>query len=343
MLFARKKTAGVLKKQLFLAPALAAFLLAGAAGAVEIRDIPGFPGSGRALGELYRTMYPPWTYDVKIGADEDGWGAVEAVVYNDRDLTDDETYEVYIVYSTDSGESWETVELDQGAGGQKWFGRLPEELEEKEEILYYIKALDTSTNVYTELACPIGDAEDAEDGCWFDVAVDEPPVDDETAVIPDEFDIRSFRAGYSEDYLYLSFLVEGEIKEGTASPLDLHGHVAAIINPDRGDPVEILTQGFLAAYAPLAEMFTYPGCMLVYYPGSPDEDYYIDRESIRCYTDGSYLTLEIDRGAFGENPSGYLKVAGGNGRLASISPVSGNFYDLTHVSTLTFTSRTLRP
>ena len=324
-----------LKNILFLSLFIAAILAPTAARAIE--GLP--PGTEDVLADIQRTMYPPSVYSVELSPDPPQGGepvTVTAEIHNDVNETDDETLEVNIFYSLDGGETWEYVEMEQQDDEDYWVVELPA-FESGDEVLYGFQAKDSSDNIYTETPCYVTSWPPRDDSCMFPIAVDETPVDDNDSVIPEDFDYLSLRAGESEDFIYLENQVQGLVGEGSIAPVFIQLYGFALQNPDKGDPSNIVTQGFVGVYAPLADVVAYHPCMTI---SMPSEDALFSPENIECAVDGeSLLWFRVNKRQIGKTPSGFIKLLSANGAITNISPLSGVYYDYTHVSTLSFTSR----
>lgn len=310
----------------------AAFVIAMGTVALAIDGLP--PGTDAALEDLQATLYPPWVYDVTLDPPVPVSGQetkVTALIYNDSSLTKDETIAVTLMYSIDDGHNWEYLEMEEVDSNRKWAATIPAQ-EEDTEVLYGFRAEDTSANIYTDTPCLVTAWPPKNDTCMFEIAVDEHPVDDESTLVPDSFDIRGFKAGVDADNLYVELTLDGKVDKGTISPIFVHLYGFGVANPDKGDPTDIISQGFLGVYAPAADAFTYLPCMNVFDKGN--EMVFSDRY-ITCATDGaSRLWFRVNNKQIGNTPSDYLKLMAADGAITSITPLSGVPYDYTHVTTL---------
>lgn len=307
-------------------------------GAVEIEgELP--PGTEEILQDIEDTMYPPWVHEVVLDPDPPRANVptvVTAHIYNPPNKTDDETFEAVLMYTVDLGDTWEYIDMDEVMEGRIWSGSMPA-FKSGTEVLYGFRAEDSSGNIYTDTPCLVTEWPPGDDPCMFDLAVDEPPVDDESEVIPDEFDFLSYRGGVDMDYLYLELSVEGGITEGTVSPVFVHLYGFGVANMDKGDPSDIVTQGFLGFWAPQAESFAYPNCSIIHQPAN---DVIIEERNLDCITHGgSSVWFRVDRDQIGDTPGGHLKVIAANGAVTSITPLTGIVYDYTHVSSIALKDR----
>jgi len=207
------------------------------------------------------------------------------------------------------------------------------------EVLYGFRAEDSSGNIYTETPCLVGSWPPEDDQCMFELSIDEPPIDDEKILIPDDFDFISFKGGVDLDHVYFEIEVQGNISAGTISPTFVHIYGFGLANPDKGDPADIVSQGFLGVYAPNAEAFSYLECMVIY---EHSDDIITDDHNIECATDGeSRLWFKVNNRQIGDTPSGIIKVLAADGAVTSITPLGGMPYDYTHVSSIALMERWL--
>lgn len=297
------------------------------------------PGTDEALQELQATMYPPWVYEVKLDPPVPAAGqdiTVTAQIYNDSSITRDKTIAATLMYSIDDGDNWEMLDMDEVVANNTWSAVIPAQ-DEGVEVLYGFRAEDTSSNIYTETPCLVTAWPPVNDSCMFEIAVDEAPVDDESSLIPDSFDIQGFKAGVDDDNLFVEISLDGTVSEGTISPIFVHLYGFGVANPDKGDPSDIISQGFLGVYAPSADAFTYLPCMTVFEKG---DEAVFSNTYIKCATDGkSRLWFKVNNKQIGNTPSGYLKMMAADGAITSITPLAGVPYDYTHVTTLALFDR----
>ncbi len=296
------------------------------------------PGTEKVLQDIQETMYPPWVHDVILDPDPpqaEVPTVVTAHIYNDPSKTSDETFDATLMFTADLGDNWEYIDMEQVMEGRIWSATLPA-FKAGTEILYGFSARDSSGNVYTDTPCLVTEWPPENDPCMFDLAIDEPPVDDEEQVIPDNFDFMSFRGGVDEDNLYLELSVQGDISDGTVSPVFVHLYGFGVANVDKGDPSDIITQGFLGFWAPQAESFSYPACSIIH---QPSNDVIIEGRNIECETSGGTVWFKISNDQIGDTPSGHLKIIAADGAITSITPFTGIFYDYTHVSSIALFDR----
>jgi hypothetical protein len=297
------------------------------------------PGTDETLRNIQQRMYPPEVHEVTLDPAVPAAGqpiTISAKIYNPTDITDDYTTQAWVMYSTDGGASLQTVEMTEGNDSQTWTAELPA-FDTGTEAIYGFRAIDTSTNIYTESPCKVASWPPEEDHCMFDIAVDDYPVDDKSSLIPDDFDILGIRAGMDDRYMYIEISVQGIVTPGTVSPVYASVYGFGLLNPDRGDQSDIVTQGFLGVWSPLADTIGYRRCMIIQQTAG---DVSFDNKYIRCLTDGeSHLWFKFDRKAIGDNPSGHVKLIAADGAFTSFSPAAGVYYDYTNITEFVFLGR----
>jgi hypothetical protein len=297
------------------------------------------PGTEEVLEEIQRTMYPPWLYSVTLEPDPPRAGEpviVTAEIYNDQNKINDKTIEAYMFYSVDESETWETVEMEDMGGASQWRAELPP-FEKGAEVWYGFRAGDATGNVFTETPCYVTSWPPENDTCMFDFSVDEPPVDDPERLVPDDFDIVSIKGGMDEDNLYVEFTVQGNIEPGSVSPAYLHLYGIAVANLDKGNPTDIISQGFLGLYVPLAHVAGMDPCMTV---SQPHSDILFTEEYIQCLARGEHLWFRVNNKQIGKTePQGHLKIIAADGAVTSIAPFAGIYYDYTHVTSMSLAGR----
>lgn len=312
-------------------------LAAFAAPARAIEGLP--PGTDEVLAQIQRTMYPPWVYGVTLDPNPPAAGkplTITAEIHNDRNITDDETMAVTLFYSTDGGETWTYADMNQASALSHWSVTL-DGFPADTEVFYGFRAEDTTGNIYTDTPCYVTSWPPGDDTCMFDVSNDDPPIDDADQVIPPDFDFQSLRAGIDRDHLYVELKVEGKITDGTVSPVFLTLYGIVVQNPDKGDQNRIVTQGFLGVYAPRALVAGYQPCMTIYMPAA---DPLFASEYMECATNSAdKLWLKISNKQIGPTPGHHVKFLAANGAVTKISPLTGIYYDYTHVSTVAMFDR----
>ncbi len=286
------------------------------------------PGVVKVLRDIQATMYPPEIHKVSISPEkptENEDIEVVAEIYNDWNVTDDETVEAYIYYSTDEGKSWEEVEMEQdGNDDKKWVAVIPGQ-KSGTKIIYYLTASDSSGNVITELPCKVTNwppTKEKPELCLFKGAKDDDPVDDEAELIKDDLDIMETYVGYDDDAIYLKTVVQGKVDQGSASPMKINAYAGIILNPDKGSASNILTQLIGAAHAPLAKMAGYDPCLSIY--TRTGSDIVVGQEGVSCKADESNLYIRIDNSVIGKNPSKKLKLI--SGVTATVTSISSEPY-----------------
>lgn len=320
---------------LALAAALTSF-----AGSCRAQDIPGLPpGTKETLDRLQATMYPPIVHNVTLSPDPpktDTITEITAEIENDTNKTDDITTDAWVNYSSDGGATWNQADMERVGTSKVWKTELPA-FPSGTEVIYGIRAKDTSTNILAETTCLVTSWPPDGDPCMFDLAVSDLSQGEKNALMSDDFDIVSLHGGVDEEYLYVEIKVDGIISAGTLTPVYAHVYGVAVQNPDRGNPNDIVSQGFIAVWIPMAEAFGFQNCMVL---SRPANNVVMDNSNISCKTDGgSRLWMKINRKAIGNNPSKYIRILAADGAFTNITPLAGLYYDYTHVSSLSFTDR----
>ena len=281
---------------------------------------------------------------------------LSAQVYTYPRSKGDDTDRVDIIYTTDEGKTWNSVPMEQDAENNKvWAGKIPGQ-PSGTKVLYGIRALNYSGNMYVEAVCKLSDTPINDDeylktscegkncdpllprGCMFPMSLyNVDSDDDEAAAIPDELDIREAHVGYTDDKLYIDVATKGRISSGTVSPMNIHIYVAGGINPDKpgiGSGVEsVVTQGAAMVYIPVnAE--------------APCAIYYMrvmeimqDKINAACAAKDSHLVFTAERKITEPNPSKSLEFIAFDLSQMSIMPSSIPLYDYTHFTRIRFDSR----
>ena len=353
-----------MKKILITIAAFAAIVFfAGTARAIDLSGLP--PELAEKVQLLLSTRFPPNITSISIEPDSpaaDEAVVITASISNDAKVTDDETTDAFVQYSVDGGETWEEVEMDQGADRKTWTAEIPGQ-PSGTEVMYLIRARDTSSNITTDMPCPIESlpydgyldktCDGAEDltaacapalpiGCVISMARDETPIDDEDNLIPKHFDMIDYRAGYNDEYLFFDLVTEGKQGPGSASPMDMRIYAVVIANPDRGnkgtDLDSVITQGVAVLYLPLANITggLVKSCFVGYMKGN---DFIQDEGAVTCEQTGNDLFLRVKRSSIGANPSQMLTAIALNGSIKSISPIAGQPYDISQWTTFNFENR----
>ncbi|MFH1540097.1 MAG: hypothetical protein ABIH66_14175 [bacterium] len=317
------------------------------------------------IENLLSTRWPPVVDDVTLDPEEPAEDEEVTITVTTKVVSNestDYTSEAVVVYSTDGGETWDEIELEEGDDDTEWIGTFPG-FESGTEVIYGIRAVDSSDNVYVELPCepaewPPADEYIEEDCvaeedfsacggnlpryCMFPMSKDDEG-DDEDSVVPADLDFWESRVGQSEDKYYADLVVEGKIYEGTISPMDIYLYAVLIINPDKGEAEsigEILDKGIVLAYVPnidIAGGMLPPGadkCMIIWKEGN---DAAFDNDSITCKKKKNHLFIDFDKEMAFDNPSEYLTWVMINGHATNIDPFEGkpgNFTHFTNVSTI---------
>jgi hypothetical protein len=151
---------------------------------------------------------------------------VEAVVFAPPRHTDDEVIEVFLNYSTD-GKNFEKIEMLQDEEDKKiWRCEIPSQVSGT-EVIYYIWARDTASNIATEVPYFVSNFPSEEN-----LALAISDKNDSSNTTSDDLDIISGYAGFDENYIYLKFDVEGKVTPGTLQSTYAHIYAIGILNLD---------------------------------------------------------------------------------------------------------------
>jgi hypothetical protein len=339
---------------LLLIPSVAAYAQLDALPA-ELKD---------RIEDLLATRFPPQLKSVTIEPEApaaDEAITVTAEISNDSEVTEDETTEAYIFFSIDGGESWEEVEMESD-DDKTWTGEIPGQ-ESGTDVIWGIRAVDSSGNFYTDVPCQMAEAPGGADyiakdclaediaqceedmlpmTCMVAAANDETPIDDDDSFAPPDFDYQNFHIGYDKDKIYLDLTVQGKVSDGKVAPMSINIYAAVLINVDKAgnstDLNELLNAGAALVHAPLAKI---AGGLVkpCFYGYSQGGTFAQDEKSIACNPEGSHLFFTIDRKAIKDNKSGLFQFLAADGRVTSISPVTFAVYDMTRVSQVNLNPR----
>lgn len=326
------------------------------------------------VDDLLATRFPPEQYGITLNPEVPVGGeptSIEVEIYNPSDVTGDETSEVYVYYSVNFGESWDVIEL--GTDDDKvWYGELPA-FESGDEVIYSVRAVDSSTNVFVTIACKADkeydlapdmridgdcvrdDISTCEDGtprgCLFRIAGDDSPADDEEDVIAGYGDYVDFRVGYDDNNVYLDLATEASVDGGTMTPTDVHIYAAAIVNKDKiGNDTNLdalLEAGGVLVFSPLLKQFESTGmvsdCFFGYKKG---DTFAIDSKNVKCVNKENHLLFVVPWKtiqSLGDNESGVYQFFSLTGVVTDISDfnnIQGGLLDSSHVTNAHFTEDT---
>ncbi len=347
------------------------------ASVVKAADLSALPSEMQEIVEdMLATRFPPELHSLTLDPEQPVAGeptAVSVEIFNDSQITDDETVEVYVFYMVNWSMEWESIELESD-DDKNWTGTLPA-FESGDEVVYAVHAVDSSNNVFTSVPCTIEPEEDlmtqwhimedcvnggedlsaCEDklprACWFRMSSDEEPINDEDDEVFPYGDYVDFRIGYDGDNVYLDFAVESKIDKGKMTPTDIHLYAAAAINPDamgKDTSIEaLLAAGGVMVFSPLLKQFESTGyvsdCFFGYQQGT---DFGIDKSNIKCLDKKNHLVYQlswdlIDK--LGDNPSGvvqFLTLSGVVTDISDFSNLKGQIIDYSHVTSAHFTEDT---
>lgn len=348
--------------------AFCAFVICSGVAYAQDFDLGGLPpGLQEKIEDMLSTRWPPLVEDVTLDPEEPTEeDEVEITVTTPptSDESTDYTSEAVVVYSTDDGETWDEIELEEGEDETEWSGTFPT-FESGTEVLYSIRAVDSSDNVYVELACepeewPPSDDYVDEDciveedysacetslprDCMFPMAKDDEG-DDEDSVVPADLDIWETRVGHSEDEMYLDLAVEGKIYAGTISPMDIYLYAWVVKNPDMGEAEtieDLLEKGIAVAYIPNIEIGggAIPAgasdCTIAWQEGSEAA---FDSDNVECKKKRNHLLISFQKEMAFDNPSEYLTFVAVNGHLTELSVDAAHVGNFTHFTNARMISR----
>lgn len=257
---------------------------------------------------------------------------ITASIVSPPEMSGEETESVSINYSTNWGETWEKIDMEQDQDDDRiWTGEIPGQ-PSGTEIIWGLQASNYFDEITVEAVCDLENGVVPEEndeipeackdeknpeichatrpiGCMFPMAVssdDFKMYQDATSDIPEDLNLRTSRVGFDDKRLYLDITVNGKVTPGQLSPTDIHIYVAGWLNPDRAGSElgfeAILKQGAAILYAPLnptdkcAIYFLNAGALLE-----------TNRTSGTCEAIENHLILSIDRKIFEPNPSKTLE------------------------------------
>jgi hypothetical protein len=178
-----------------------------------------------------------------------------------------------------------------------------------------------------------------------------PDMDNSEDIVSADLDILGVAVGYDADNVYVRFNVQGKITGGTEDPPFVHGYCVKVTNPDI-EKSEGLMAGKMLAHMPLVKgtghgddapddewdkmmgrearrRVVETGTMLLdiakMVGGKTDEAF--PDVKFSATADGGTLSTSIARGAFGENPSGCLRILAmtvANASFDSFMPIPYN-------------------
>lgn len=197
------------------------------------------------IKDILAAAIPPFLGVVTTDPEEPAAGE-DVTVYasvNTMPLIDDETMssvdEAYLYYSTDEGESWEEVEMEEEDDGL-WTGEIPGQ-DSGTKVLYYVRAMSEVGDfdleaMGKEITLDIGKSqafelhEAANFGDDFEkltVVIE----DEDDAVKPKPFqNYESFAAGADDEKLYLRMKLTDKMDGGKMSPLNGNGYLIVFLD-----------------------------------------------------------------------------------------------------------------
>ncbi len=328
------------------------------------------------ITDLLDTRFPPEFKDYQLDPAEPVAGQptkISVNIFNDSSVTSDTTSSVSVYYLVNWEEPWKSIELESG-DSKAWTGELPA-FNSGDEVVFAIRAIDSSTNVFTTVPCKVIPEEEIltakhlkdctkvaspdvaacnddllPHGCLMRISSDEEPLDDEDAKIPVDSDYVDYRVGYDDNFIYLDLAVQGKVYQGTMNPIDIRAYAALVLNPDKIGKTKNLDDllaaggGGVLLYAPLADMAggLVKSCALIYMKGNEAVQ---DDKAVQCKAKDNHLVYKIKKAnlpsAIGANPSNVLHFFSVTAAITNFpSPVEGKPYDYSHISAAHFTEDT---
>ncbi|HOX28287.1 MAG TPA: hypothetical protein PLQ76_03935 [bacterium] len=356
---------------LVVATCLGLMLWASSANAVDMSGLP--PDLQDMIQRLLATRFPPELKGYTLEPADPVAGQptkITVKISNDPSVTQDETGMVNIYYMVNSDMVWKTITLE--GDGKTWTGEFPA-FNSGDEIIFSIHAVDSSLNAFTTVPCTVianeelfvkdyvdGDCTRSEEGlkacenalprgCMMKMATDDDPLDDpDDQIIPDG-DFVDYRIGYDDNAVYADLAVQNKISEGTMNPIDIHGYVGLVLNPDKIGKVKDLDSllnsggGAILLDAPLAAMAggLIKPCFYGYMQGNTT---IMDEKAVSCKARSNHLTFAIKKDALkkiGENKSGVYQFLWAGATITNFpTPIEGKPYDVSHVTSAWFTDQT---
>lgn len=286
-----------------------------------------------------------------------------AKIYNDSRYTTDKTEQVQIYYSVDSGNTWNTIQMSQQLNLNYWEGQIPGQAPGT-NVIYGIKAKDSSGNLYIEASCEISgnpllstnyiaqDCVNSNDisqcdaqkprNCMFPLANDDAPLDDTSDSIPDNSDYWDYRIGYDNDYIYFDLAVEGEISGGSASPFSILFYFINVYNPDStvydSSSSSSIAHSALLNYGPLSKLTggMFNTCSFMH---ENDTEWIQDSKIIECIEQDNHLIFKVKENYFGDMPDGLLQLLTLSTDLTELWPAQSELYDYSRYTNVRFVQR----
>lgn len=159
-------------------------------------------------------------------------------------------------------------------------------------------------------------------GCYFPLSAEELPIDDRPGRAGDDLDMIESYFGYDDKYIYGIIVVQRTISPGSLTPPTMHHYGFTIMDPRQIVPASdeaVPHGGIFARFIPLGlqnKDFVSP--CAVDTDEIPGRERYSDVENITCSSNGPFLFMKIDRGAFGFMNSRELVVVSHTGILSGL-------------------------
>jgi hypothetical protein len=375
-----KKLTGRKKKMRKLSVIVATILLGVffAVQSAKAADLSALPQDLQDLiTNLLETRFPPELQSINLAPAEPAAGQPTKItinIFNDSSVTSDTLTGLVVYYMVNFDGKWNVLEVTSD-DNKTWTGEFPA-FQKDDEIVYSIRATDSSTNVFTTVPCKIGELEAdylksanrmndcTKAGADLTACDDPTPRDcfmsmsqtDETIKkdagknIPKESNFVDYRVGYDDANVYVDLTVEGKtVSEGTMNPIDIRGYVGLILNPDKIGKIKDL-DGLLAAgggavmlYAPLADMAggMIKSCALIYMKSNSMVQ---DDKGLACARKQNHLLFSIKKAslpsAVGANTSGIYHFFIASLAITNFpSPVEGKPFDYSHITSVQLTDQ----
>lgn len=248
--------------------------------------------------------------------------------------------EAFVEYSTDDGETWEEVEMEQDEDDDSlWTAEIPAR-DEPCELIYKLRAKDSVGNVAVEMPNPSAEEEDyTERALALKVEDDDEDAEED---IPDYFNVLDVNFDYDEENYYFRVNLAAKPETGTITPIDANGYGLLIINKKPAidlkkvkltkEYVESISDRFINDmadhvwawyHAPLAEIAPplpgigkIPGTGMVHVNKKNVRLPLFETKGFEYKIDGSALSLKIERAFLSETPTDTLMFMFFNIKLA---------------------------
>ena len=347
---------------------------------IELPDISESESSSQASQglsqKLLDTRFPPVLKSITLTPSEPIAGSTTKItvkIYNNPATSNDVTSNVTLHYMKDFDGVWQSINLTT-TDNMNWTGNFPA-FNKDVEIVYSIRAVDTSENVFVTVSCKeyeitgyelfqtdflndctkaTSDLSSCTDtlprGCFFKGSIDDNPINDADSLSPPDGDIADIRIGFGNennmDIIYYDVAVQGEINVGSANPVDLHYYNGMMINPEKAGNTKNLSS--ILATKGAAYLVYNPLISLI-----PNEEScsfsYMDNNStvqntslLNCRTksDTNHIVFKIKiddvANIIGDNPSDTYDFVAYTGTITDTDTLEGDYFDNTHFTSAKF-------